>query len=76
MVKYLINVFITGIGNNSDYLDIVKMKEKLQNDQKVDLYFIKNFYTLHLKSVSKGFTLELFNNEAIKVSNRGINLEL
>ena len=61
--------------NNSDYLDTAKIEELIQSNQAVDLSLIKNVSIYHFKSISQGCTFELATNEAIKNSDKEINLE-
>ena len=63
------------MGNDSDYLDTLKIEELIQNNKAVNLGLIKNVSIYHLKSISQGCTFELTTNETIKNSDREINLE-
>ena len=63
------------MGNNADYLDTDKIEKLIQNNQAIDLDLIKNVSIYHLESISQGCTFELTTNEAIKNSDREINLE-
>ena len=63
------------MGSNSDYLNIVKMEQMLQNNQIVDLGQIKNANIYHIESISQGCSFELTTNETIKITDRELNLE-
>ena len=69
------NEYSIEMGNNPDYLDTIKIEEKLKNNQAFDLGLVKNINIYHVKSISQGCIIELFTYEEIKVSDREINLE-